>query len=323
MKKTLLAVAVAAALPAAAFAQVTLYGVADIAVSKVTDGKAQMSANGGGNNGTSRLGVKGTEDLGGGLKGSFNYEMAVNPENGTTESCAGAVAVPASPHAAANIAYSCTPATYQRAAWLQLDGGFGSLRMGRSLSPSFYGVAAWELTGTANYSAQYNTFGAAGGSTRNSSAWAYTTPNMGGFTATLGYVAEGDAAASKIDMNAVYRGGPLVVAMSYNKVDNTGSAGWALGGQYNFGMGVLAASVVDQGDQGSMLKGYTLGGGTKLGPVAVVLDVARVTTSGAEGTNWLLEGKYPLSKATFAYATVLRFGSADATQTSFGIRHNF
>lgn len=300
MKKTLLAVAVAAALPAAAFAQVTLYGVADIAVSKVTDGKTQMSANGGGNNGNSRLGVKGTEDLGGGLKASFNYEMAVNPETGATDS-----------------------ATYQRAAWLQLDGGFGSLRMGRSLSPSFYGVAAWELTGTANYSSQYNTFGAAGGSSRNNSAWAYTTPNFSGFTATLGYVAEGDAGASKIDMNAIYRGGPLVVGLSYNKVDDSGSAGWGLGAQYKFGMGVVAASVIDQGDQGNGLKGYTLGGGTKLGPVAVVLDVARITTSGAESTNWLLEGKYPLSKATFAYATVLRFGGPEVTQTSFGIRHNF
>ncbi len=311
MKKTLLAVAVAAALPAAAFAQVTLYGVADIAISKGggdnavavfgTD-KARMDANGTGNNGNSRLGVKGTEDLGGGLKASFNYEMAVNPETGATDS-----------------------STYQRAAWLQLDGGFGSLRMGRSLSPSFYGVAQWELTGTANYSAQYNTFGAAGGATRNSSEWAYTTPNMSGFSATLGYVAEGDAAASKIDANAVYRGGPLVVALSYNKVDGTGKAGWALGGQYNFGMGVVAVSAVDQGDQkgSASVKGYTLGGGTKLGPVAVVVDVARVTTSGMEATNWLVEGKYPLSKATFAYATYLRLHSVDANNVSFGIRHNF
>ena len=310
MKKTLLAVAVAAALPAAAFAQVTLYGVADIAVSKASgDGatavfgtdKAQMSANGAGNNGNSRLGVKGTEDLGGGLKASFNYEMAVNPENGNTDS-----------------------ATYQRAAWMQLDGGFGSLRMGRSLSPSFYGVAAWELTGTANYSSQYNTFGAAGGSSRNNSAWAYTTPNFSGFTATLGYVTEFDNGGNaKIDANAVYRGGPLVVGLSYNKVDNTGGAGWGLGAQYNFGMGVVAVSVVDQGDQGKGIKGYTLGGGTKLGPVAVVLDIARVTTSGAESTNWLLEGKYPLSKATFAYATYLRMDAADASNVSFGIRHNF
>ncbi len=301
MKKTLLAVAVAAALPAAAFAQVTLYGVADIAVSKITDSDANMSANGGGNNGNSRLGVKGTEDLGGGLKASFNYEMAVNPETGATDS-----------------------STYQRAAWLQLDGGFGSLRMGRSLSPSFYGVANWELTGTANYSAQYNTFGAAGGATRNNSAWAYTTPNFGGFSATLGYVMDADNGGnSKIDANAVYRSGPMVVALSYNKVDGSGSAGWALGGQYNFGMGVVAASVIDQGDQGAGIKGYTLGGGTKLGPVAVVLDIARVTTSGLESTNYLLEGKYPLSKATFVYGTVLRFDLADKTQTSFGIRHNF
>ncbi|MEI2623383.1 MAG: porin [Giesbergeria sp.] len=76
--------------------------------------------------------------------------------------------------------------------WLALSGGFGRFQMGRSLTPSFWGVAAWELTGTANYSAVANQFGFAGGPSRNNSMFMYTTPNMGGFSGTLGYVAKPD-----------------------------------------------------------------------------------------------------------------------------------
>ena len=89
MKKSLIAVAVAAALPAAAFAQssVTLYGVVDLSLSKANQGgKTQMSGNGLLNNGTGRIGVRGTEDLGGGLKASFNYEQGINGETGKTDS---------------------------------------------------------------------------------------------------------------------------------------------------------------------------------------------------------------------------------------------
>ncbi len=301
MKKTLLAVAVAAALPAAAFAQVTMYGVADVGVQKVTGAKevgAQMTAG----NGSSRLGVKGTEDLGGGLKVSFNYEMYVNIENGGSDTD-----------------------LFQRAAFLQVDSNYGSLRMGRSLSPSFYGVAAYELTGTANYCVICSTFGYAGGAARNVSEWRYTTPNFSGLTATLGYVAKQDYGQpnDKIDANVIYKNGPIVVALSYNKAKNESDAGYALGGKYNFGMFEVAASAVDQGEADGGVKGFTLGAGADLGPVHVVLDVARVTTSGKESTNYLLEGKYPLSKRTFLYAAVRRMDLADETQTTAGIRHNF
>ncbi|MBW6494072.1 MAG: porin [Burkholderiaceae bacterium] len=303
MKKTLLAVAVAAALPAAAFAQVTLYGVADMAVVKATGVDAQLSSNGGGNNGTSRIGVRGTEDLGGGLKASFNFEQAVNIETGATEAT-----------------------TFQRAAWVGLSGGFGSVRLGRSLSPSFYGVAAWELTGTANYSVTYGTFGAAGGNTRNNSEIAYTTPNMSGFSATIAYVAEADnggpTVGNRVDGNVTYRNGPLVVAGWYNENSEDPDAGYGVGGKYNFGMFTVAGSYQSKKTKDD---GFTLGAATKLGPVALVFDVARINYDlpDTSYTNYLLEAKYPLSKATFMYATYLKRDDLNVNQTSFGMRHNF
>jgi predicted porin len=132
MKKTLIALAAVAA-TGAAFAQssVTLYGVADASLAKVTGKSAYLSSAGTMNNGTSRWGVRGTEDLGGGLKAGFNFEQGLSLNDGSL-SKAGA-------------------GEFGRAAWMNLSGGFGELRLGRTLNPSFYAAAAWELTGAANY----------------------------------------------------------------------------------------------------------------------------------------------------------------------------
>jgi len=302
MKKTLIALAAVAA-TGAAFAQssVTLYGVADLSLADndVAGTSMQMSGNGTMNNGNSRLGVRGVEDLGGGLKAAFNFEQGINAETGATDG-----------------------STFQRAANMSLSGGFGTVLMGRTLTPSFYGVAAWELTGTANYSVVGSQFAFAGAGPRNNSQLSYTTPNLGGLSATLGYLFKGDNGGNaKTDLNVIYGAGPLTAALSYNKVSGTGGS-WALGGKYNFGMFVLAGSIQDPTGTS---KGFTLGGGTNLGPVSLVLDVARDTD--AKDTNVLLEAKYPLSKRTFAYAAFLRDGKGKTVDTvnnyGIGIRHNF
>ena len=59
---------------ASAQSNVTLYGVADIGLTKITGQKAQLLSSGTQNNGTSRWGMRGNEDLGGGLNASFNFE---------------------------------------------------------------------------------------------------------------------------------------------------------------------------------------------------------------------------------------------------------
>lgn len=305
MKKTLIALAAVAA-SSAAFAQssVTLYGVADLSLSKATGTSAQMSGNGTANNGNSRLGVRGVEDLGGGLKAAFNFEQGINGETGATDGV-----------------------TFQRAANLSLMGGFGSFKMGRTLTPSFYGVAAWELTGTANYSVVASQFAFAGAGSRNNSEFSYTTPNLGGFSATLGHILKGDNGGNaKTDANVIYRGGPLTVGFSYNTVSN-GNEGYSLGGKYNFGGFQLAGSYMsaENAAGAATAEGFSIGAGTTLGPVSLVLDIARDTEF--DDTNVLVEAKYPLSKRTFAYAAFLRDGkgkTATAVNTvGLGIRHNF
>ncbi|WP_119964485.1 porin [Simplicispira lacusdiani] len=301
MKKSLIALAVLAASGVAmAQSSVTLYGVADLSLAKASGVSAQMSGNGVMNNGNSRLGVRGVEDLGGGLKASFNFEQGINAESGNTDA-----------------------ATFQRAAWLALSGGFGRFQMGRTLTPSFFGVAAWELTGTANYSAVGNQFGFAGVGPRNNSVFQYTTPNMGGFSGTLGYIMKPDNGGNaKYDLNAIYAQGPLAAALSYNKT-NGAKGNFALGAAYDFGSFKLAGSWQDPA---GVAKGFTIGGTVPVGAFALTLDIARDT--GFKDTDLLLEAKYALSKRTFAYAAYYKDGdkklvTGAKSHFGLGVRHNF
>lgn len=305
MKKSLIALAVLAASGAAmAQSSVTMYGVVDLSLAKANGVSAQMSGNGVMNNGSSRLGVRGVEDLGGGLKASFNLEQGINAETGATDAT-----------------------TFQRAAWLALSGGFGKFQMGRSLNPSFWGVAKWELTGTANYSAVANQFGFAGGPSRNSSMFMYSTPDFGGFSGTLGYVAKPDNGGNaKYDMNVAYANGPLAVALSYNKVNN-GNEGVALGAAYDFGAFKVAGSIQDTDRVvGASPKGFSLGASVPVGAFALTLDFARDTEF--KDTDILLEAKYALSKRTFAYAAYYKDGdnklsTGAKNHLGLGVRHNF
>jgi len=303
MKKSLIALAVLGFAGAAmAQSSVTLYGVADAGLGKAKSAgetKVNMQSAGTMNNGTSRLGVRGVEDLGGGLKAGFNFETGLSLENGNT-STAGA-------------------GFWGRAANLWLGGNWGTFQMGRTLNPSFYGVAAWELTGTANYSVVGNTYGYVGG-TRNSSEFSYKTPDFGGLTAKLGYIMKADNGGNaKWDLNVIYANGPIAAGLSANKTKGQ-KVGYALGGKYNFGNFAVAASY---SDNHKVRRGFSIGGTANFGAASVTLDLTRDTKNlaGKKYTNGLLEGKYALSKRTFMYAAYLRHDGNN--NYGLGVRHNF
>ncbi len=312
MKKSLIALAVLGFTGAAmAQSSVTLYGVADAGIARTQTfdangdkvSKNGMTSAGLMNNGTSRLGVRGVEDLGGGLKAGFNFETGLSLKDGAT-STAGA-------------------GYWGRAANLWLGGNWGTFKMGRTLNPSFYGVAVWELTGVANYSVIGNTYSVAGSGARNSSQFSYKTPNLGGFSAELGYIMKDDNGGNaKWDLNAIYANGPIAAALSVNKQKGS-KTNYALGGRYNFGSFAAAASYNDVNVAGLKRRGFSLGGTANLGAFAVTLDLTRDTKndlSGKKYTNGVLEGKYALSKRTFIYAAYLRLDSTN--NYGIGLRHN-
>ncbi|MYM30859.1 Outer membrane protein (porin) [Duganella sacchari] len=209
MKKSLIAIAVLAATSSAAFAQsnVTIYGILDAGIvserggavgntTKVTSGAASAS----------RLGFKGTEDLGGGLSAVFKLEAGVKIDDGTLDNTANRL--------------------FNREAYVGLSSKTaGTLTLGRQYTPYYETLRdvgdpfAMGYAGTAK-----NLFPVASYMTRNDNAVVYKTPNLSGFTGAVSYSLgeqAGDASAQRqIGGSLGYNNGPLNVAVAYNSKNN-------------------------------------------------------------------------------------------------------
>ena len=313
MKKSLIALAVLGASGfAMAQSSVTLYGVADAGIGKIEAGgndgsdKTEFISGSTMNNGTSRLGVRGVEDLGGGLKAGFNFETGIDLDDGAQASSGGTM--------------------WGRQANLWLGGNWGTVKLGRQFTPSYLATAAYDLTGTANYSALTNTYAYAGAGARASSAFAYVTPNFGGFTAAAAYVTKHDSGLDKDawDVGLTYNNGPIGAGLSVNKIANS-KTNYQVGGKYNFGNFAVAASYNQGSNQAELVRrGYGLGVGFNVGAFGLVVDLTRDTKNewtDKKYTNGVVEAKYALSKRTFVYGAYLRLD--DENNYGIGVRHNF
>ena len=116
MKRTLLVASLALASAGAAFAQsnITIYGRLNMTVESEKFGNASRST--AVNNNASRIGFKGTEDLGGGLKAGFVLEHGFNPDTGTTSSSR----------------------FWARESTVFLGGGFGKIQLGNAAASESY-----------------------------------------------------------------------------------------------------------------------------------------------------------------------------------------
>ena len=136
------ALALALPLAAAAQSQVTLYGIADV----ILEHRDHMSAAGGsrssvtsGGMNTSRWGLRGSEDLGGGLKAVFNLEGEVGMDTGAAGS-----------------------SFWGRQAHVGLQGGFGRVVVGRSYTTAYDFMLPFDPMGYAPYYSWATSAGAAG-----------------------------------------------------------------------------------------------------------------------------------------------------------------
>jgi len=114
MKKSLIALATLAATASFAQSTVTLYGVVDTGYRSVTSGDNKFGGMANGSNASNRLGFKGTEDLGAGLKANFVMEGDLAPNDGT------------------NAGFK-----FLRQSTIGLAGNFGEVRLGRDYTPAF------------------------------------------------------------------------------------------------------------------------------------------------------------------------------------------
>ena len=204
MKRKLLAVLVASALaaPVAALAQasnVQIYGRANLgldnysATGSTAGAAADLKSRNRVFDNASRIGFRGTEDLGNGLKALFAIESGVSVDSGSGNGQSGAT-------------NSSTGLLASRDSFVGLQGGWGRVTFGRK--SIFYSNGAVAKT-SSNYVnteipwTKGNTFGrVAGPAARTSNVLAYSSPTLSGFNGTLSYVPNSEAAKAGADTDA-------------------------------------------------------------------------------------------------------------------------
>ena len=348
MKKTYLGYMLAAVFCSTVYAQsnVTIYGVMDYGlITRDVDGSNRRNALDSGISAGSRIGFKGTEDLGNGMKVGFMLENGFNGDVG--QAAQGG-------------------RLFGRTAWLNIAGRYGELRAGRQTIFGYEWLPAASPFGTTYSQAQFATiFDYQNVSDRIDNALFYFTPNMNGFEVGIGYSRSGDGQedADNRKDNAVltagakYTNGPLLVVFSYDRKDdakaNHGSGHddiehMGLGATYDFKVVKLYAAVGqlenrDFNSHADKEKSWLLGFSTPIGKMGSLFGTYQQVNGVRNKNEFGLDSKrkgialgytYKLSKRTNLYALASKYKHAaqreddklrlaDATEFGFGIRHNF
>ena len=299
MKKTLIALAALASI--SAFAQavpgVTIYGLIDISYSKDSTQAEGLLLND--KNSTSKVGLKGSTDVGSGIKANFNLE-------------AGHILVTAKP---------AGEALFNRQAWAGLSGGFGEVRAGTQDSVGFQANAGFDLNGAANDSQAALLAGVPTLGNGGKTLAQYISPSFGGAKVQVGFMPKGDNVAlvdasgkNAYAVAASYATGPFAASVSYESAptDTLGQTGnnWsAVSGSYDLGVAKLVATVANGGTN---FKGYNLGVAVPVAGASIGAQYSKNTDTNNTGIE-LFANKEVL-KNTTAYVD---FGKkhVDATGT--------
>jgi predicted porin len=329
MKQSALAPAVLAALSlnfplaGSAFAQdsVQLYGLLDAGVELVNHaepgGGHQARVISGGKN-TSRWGIRGSEDLGGGLTAVYNLEGGILMDTGGADG-----------------------ALFKRQAWVGLEGKYGRVIVGRSFTTTYDLVIKFDPLGFApNYS--WATTGGATGPSKYGMTTSFDnivkyTGKTGGFTygASIGLGERaGDAAEGrKVAVGGSWFGGGLGLMAACERINGTTTApairrdrttACHLGADYKTGdwryTGGMRGYKLQPGDAATAgLRGNTYWGGitrvidsvTLTGAVYHIDTRNRPAGQDADPTMFVARAMLALSKRTDLYLTAAHARASD------------
>lgn len=332
MQKSLIALAVLGAFAGAASAQssVTIYGKLDLAVGKLagSEDKQVMDNTG------SRLGFRGVEDLGGGLKAVFGIEHRFSPDTGmdtTLEASNAAVAQgkPATPVRFWN-GYSTVGLVTQ----------FGMVNLGRQYTPAFIMLQNQiDPFGGDTVAAGRDVGMRFGGTSkvRVADSIRYDLSVAGfnfGASIAEGNAGNGGGAAGDdkpVSLAANYAAGPFWVGIGYENPASDEDKVWNIGGRYNFGFATLAAGY-GKGTTaaGADVKGWLIGATVPVGAFDLkAMYATNKIDGGAELKKAGIGAHYNLSKRTKVYADAAKIGGSGTigleskTGYDLGIQHNF
>lgn len=308
MKKSLLALAVLGAFAGAASAQssVTLYGKLDLGFAKAAGSADKQVADGS----SSRVGFRGVEDLGGGLKALFQFEHRFNPDTGTVT----------------NTAF------WHGLSTVGLGGSFGTVNLGRQYT------AAYSLaTGVIDPFGGDTVAGLRGESLTKSVARLRTDNSVRYDGAFGGLKVAADIAETPADgvdrpysVAAQYAAGPFMVAASYDNPTGANDNLATLGGSYTFGPAKVSLGI-GRGDNNSnvRVKQALAGVTVSVGAAGQVLaGYAQEEVGTADATKKVSLGyRHNLSKRTQLYTDVTRvndlLSKTEKTGYDFGVIHTF
>lgn len=292
MKKTQVALAALAlvASTAALADGVTVYGNLEAAAVKGNNDSTQFS--GAGQWGASAFGMKGTEDLGGGLKASFNLEAGIDTNRGDVN----------------NGGPGGTSALFNRAAWVSVGGGFGEIKLGNQVSPFIVSyVTSLGLAGNnflvpvcANASAcdggGTGVFGATGG---------FFIPNSFSYSISAGGI---NAQVLRATSNTTADGNSLTAANASVAIDSLSLTAAVSSRDATYRNTLLGAT-------------YTMGA-VKL--AANFIDHSNKAAANADSTTTTVGASYALSEATtvgFNYSKTSRTGADDRSLANLSLMH--
>jgi len=229
MKKTLIALGTLAAFAGAASAQsnVTLWGIVDLSVNSVKNGSISSKTMQSNQLSSNRLGFRGEEDLGGGMKAGFWLEGAMNNQVGEGAATGGGL-------------------NFQRRSTVSLMGPFGEIRAGRDYNPQFWNIVYGDVNGANGIAEGLNLVSSLGsGATtiaRSNNAIYYFLPSgLGGLYGHFGFSMESKATDSVscpvqcLTGNAHrsarigYASGPAEVAVAFGRTDVNSKTGFTSG----------------------------------------------------------------------------------------------
>ncbi|WP_343629576.1 porin [Roseateles sp.] len=302
MKKSLVALAVLAGFAGAASAQssVTLFGVIDVAAryTKANGQDTKQLSNDGSS--SSRIGVRGVEDLGGGLKAGFWLESALSADNGGSGD---------------------GTRFWNRRASVSLMGDFGEVRLGRGKTSTRLVVDDFDVystTGLGDVTRVYTTLNSGIDTiNRADNLVQYFLPSdLGGVYGSFDVAAgEGVDGKKSYGGRLGYKIDDLNVAAGYQTTDAKGSKfkQLSLGGSYDFKV-VKVSALLSQLKFGSLKQNiYTIGGVvpvTAAGSVTAQFSKASTNNTADLAANTAGDAKFftigyqhNLSKRTSLYTT--------------------
>jgi predicted porin len=294
MMKKLIPAAVLMTLVGAAQAQVTMYGLIDMSYGKnemLGDTKDDIHSGGdagqhGGSQGnsTTKVGLKGSTDVGSGVKANFQLETGGVHSDGSIQG-----------------------SFFGRQAWAGFSGSFGEVRVGLQDSVAFQTMIGFDFNGAANAASAQANAGAGtffGSNHPYERQVQYISPDLSGFKVQLGVLPAGNVAGAETvgAIGVTYTAGPFSAAVVGESKGTTTSKDFSsVAASYDLGVAKFMVGYATNAGGGNG-KGASFGVVAPVAGVNVGFQISKNDDAGVTATEFFVNKE--IFKGTYAYLDV-------------------